>query len=72
MPLRVLLCSSTNQGVMNASKDRSRWRVCYRAEMHVKVKRCASVLKANGSHTVEFLEYLHSTPLIPNIGSILL
>ncbi len=54
------------------TKDRSRWRVCYRAEMHIKVMRCASVLKANGSHTVEFLEYLHSAPLILNVGSILL
>jgi hypothetical protein len=54
------------------TKDRSRWRVCYRAEMHIKVMRCASVLEANGSHTVEFLEYLHSAPLILNVGSILL
>lgn len=54
------------------TKDRSKWRVCYRAEMHVKVIRCASALEVNNSHAVEFSGYLHSTPHIPNVGSILL
>lgn len=54
------------------TKARSRWRVCYRAEMHVKVIRCASALEANDSHTVEFSGYLHSMPLIPHVGSFLL